>query len=224
MHPDRFHKGDTLADFLVQHFPEVKNVGDESALPDQGYRAGIVHRLDKDTSGVMVVARRQEAFDFLKKQFQERRVEKEYIVLVAGKIKNKKGAINLPIGRSKNDPTRRIAKGLMRGKIREALTEYKVKEYFVFEGKEYTLLSAFPKTGRTHQVRAHFKAIEHPVVCDKLYAGKRFICPLGLTRHFLHACALELTIPSGGRMRLEAELPEDLAVVLEGLRPVRSSG
>lgn len=224
MHPDRFHKGDTLADFLIQHFPEVKNVGDESALPYQGYRAGIVHRLDKDTSGVMVIARTQDAFDFLKRQFQERKIEKEYIVLVVGKVKSNEGVIELPIGRSKNDPTKRIAKGVMRGKIREARTEYKVKEYFISGGKEYTLLFAFPKTGRTHQIRAHFKAIDHPVVCDKLYAGKRYVCPFGLSRQFLHAFALELGLPSGSRMRFEAELPEDLMMVLEGLRENKNDG
>lgn len=223
MHPDRFHAGDTLADFLVENYPEVKHVGDISALPDQGYRAGIVHRLDKDTSGIMIVARTQEAFDFFKKQFQERLVKKEYSALVVGRVKNKTGVISLSIGRSKNDPTKRIAKGSMRGKIREAVTEYKVQEYFFSDGKEYTLLVVFPKTGRTHQVRTHFKAIEYPVVCDKLYAGKRFICPFGLSRQFLHANAIELTLPSGSRIRLEAELAEDLNIVLKGLRKQQNS-
>lgn len=224
MHPDRFHSGDTLADYVIENFPEAKYVGDASAAPDQGYRAGIVHRLDKDTSGVIIVARNQAAFDFLKKQFQDRQVKKEYTVMVVGKIKRKDGFIDLPIGRSKNDPTKRIAKGNMRGVVREAVTEYKVKEYFYFEEKEYTLVSAYPKTGRTHQIRAHFKAIGYPIVCDKLYAGKRYICPCRLSRHFLHAQVIELKLPSGGRIRLEADLPEDLSRVLRILRKGKNSG
>lgn len=215
MHPDRFHKGDTVADEISAQFPEVVGVGDDVAKPEQGYRAGTVHRLDKDTSGVLIIARNQNAFDFLKKQFQERKVSKEYRVLVVGKVKEKKGIIDLPIGRAKNDPTKRIAKGKTRGIVRDAVTAYEVIEYF---RDDYTFLKAFPKTGRTHQIRAHFKAMNHPVVCDTLYSGKRFICPFGLSRHFLHAFALELTLPRGAKIRLEAEMPEDLERALQGLR------
>lgn len=104
-----------------------------------------------------------------------------------------------------------MAIGAKRGKLREAVTKYKVLKRF--EG--LTLVEAYPKTGRTHQIRSHFAAIGHPVVCDKLYAGKKLICPGELTRQFLHAAALELTLPSGSRLRLEADLPEDLTAVLQ---------
>ncbi|MBI4114743.1 MAG: RluA family pseudouridine synthase [Candidatus Niyogibacteria bacterium] len=221
MHPDRFHQGDTVADWAISQFPEVEGVGDHSSRPEQGYRAGTVHRLDKDTSGVLVIARNQQAFEFLKKQFQERRIVKEYRVLVVGRLKDKKGTIHLPIGRAKNDPVKRIAKGRMRGTVRDAITEYEVIEYF---GDDFTFIKVFPKTGRTHQVRSHFKAIDHPVVCDKLYAGKRFVCPFGLERQFLHAFALEAELPSSGRIRLEAEMTEDLQNVLEGLRKDQKDG
>lgn len=209
VHPDRYHKEDTLIQMMAGQFPEIEGVGEDPMRP------GLVHRLDKDTSGILLVARNQKAFEYLKKQFQERLVAKEYLALVVGKIKEKRGAINLPIGRSKNDPTKRAAEGSMRGIVREARTDYEVMEYF---GDDFTFIRALPKTGRTHQIRVHLKAIGHPLVCDKLYAGKRFICPFGLERHFLHASSLELLLPSGSTMRLEADIPPDLEAVLKGLR------
>ena len=132
-------------------------------------------------------------------------------MLVVGELKRKGGIIELMIGRSKKHPLKRVAIGARRGKIREAVTKYKVvKRFHVF-----TLVEAYPKTGRTHQIRSHFAAIGYPVVCDKLYAGKKFICPGALTRQFLHAAAIELTLPSASRLRLEADLPEDLTMLLK---------
>ncbi len=127
------------------------------------------------------------------------------------------------MGRSRKSPLRRLASPKARGKLREALTEYKVLETFkipavknsVFD--KFSLLEAYPETGRTHQIRAHFKAIGHPLVCDKVYA-KKPICPFGLSRHFLHAFSLELTLLDGSRSAFEADLPPDLARVLEELR------
>jgi len=165
-----------------------------------------VHRLDKDTSGIILFAKNTEMQEYLKTLFQTHQIKKTYLALVAGELKNNKCIIDLPIGRSKKTPLKRVAIGEQRGKIREAVTEYKVKNRF----GDFTLIEAYPKTGRTHQIRSHFAAIGHPVVCDKLYAGKRFICPGGLKRQFLHASAIEFTLPSGGRIKLEADLPEDL--------------
>ena len=209
VHKGIAEKGETLADWLAEKFPEIKNVGDEPEL-----RPGIVHRLDKDTSGVLVAARNQKSFEFLKKQFQSRSIIKKYLALVEGNLKTDKGVIDLPIGRSQSDFRKKLASGNARGELREAVTEYKVLEKF----PAYTLIEVYPKTGRTHQIRVHFKAIGHPVVCDSLYGGKRMTCPLGLKRHFLHANFLEFVSPSGSMLKLEADLPEDLAEVLEGLR------
>ena len=172
-----------------------------------------VHRLDKDTSGVILFAKNEKAAEYLKKLFQSREIKKTYLTLVSGEIKDKEGKIELSIGRSKKTPLKRVAIGEKRGKIREAVTEYKVLKRL----EEFTLVEVYPKTGRTHQIRSHFAAIGHPVVCDKLYAGKRFACPAGLSRQFLHAFSLELTLPSGTRTRLEAELPVDLEKVLQKL-------
>jgi 23S rRNA pseudouridine1911/1915/1917 synthase len=138
--------------------------------------------------------------------FQERKIKKTYTLLVVGEIKQIEGIINLAIGRSKKTPLKRVAIGEQRGKIREALTEYKVKK--ILHG--FSLVEAYPKTGRTHQIRSHFSAIGYPLVCDKLYAGKKFICPAGLSHQFLHASAIEFTLENGSRLRLEADLPEDL--------------
>ncbi len=170
-----------------------------------------VHRLDKDTSGVILFAKNEQAAEYLKKLFQAREIKKTYLALVVGEIKDKEGKVELAIGRSKKTPLKRVAIGVKRGKVREAVTEYKVLKRF--EG--FTLVEACPKTGRTHQIRSHFAAIGHPVVCDKLYSGKRFVCPAGLSRQFLHALSLEVTLPSGTRTRLEADLPEDLERVLQ---------
>ena len=181
----------------------------------------LAHRLDKYTSGVMVMTWNEEAREKLREQFKERKIKKEYFALVSGAIKNKTGVIDLPIGRSGGKFFKRIAVGKLRGTIRAATTKYRVLEKFPdFEESEggLTFVSVFPKTGRTHQIRSHFAAIGHPIACDRLYAGKRFICPFGLARQFLHAYALELELPSGGRVRLEAQMPSDLRLVLSQLR------
>ena len=212
---------ETLVDWLIKRYPEIKNVGEDPLRP------GIVHRLDKDTSGILIIAKTQPAFEYLKKQFQERKVKKIYLTLVVGELKDKTGVIDLPIGRSKKSPLIRLASLKARGMLREAITEYKVLESFdigcqksptsdVGNGK-FTLVEVYPKTGRAHQIRVHFKAIGHPLACDKLYA-KNPQCPFGLLRHFLHANAIELTLPDNSRSRFEADLPDDLEKVLEGLR------
>lgn len=171
-----------------------------------------VHRLDKDTSGIILFAKNEKAQEYLRELFKNREIKKSYWALVVGNIKEREGKIELSIGRSKKTPLKRVAIGERRGTIREAVTEYRVLRRL----GEFTFVEAFPKTGRTHQIRSHFAAIGHPVVCDKLYSGRKtFLCPAGLARHFLHAFSLELTLSSGSRTRLEADLPEDLEKVLQ---------
>ena len=198
-----------LTDWLVEKYPEIKSVGDDPKL-----RPGIAHRLDKDTSGVLIIAKNQKTFEYLKKLFQNKEITKKYIALAEGNIKNDKGVINLPIGRSRQDFRKKLASEEAKGELREAVTEYKVLERF----PNYTLVEAYPKTGRTHQIRAHLKALGHPVACDALYGGRKAVCPFGLKRHFLHANFLEFTLPGGSRIKLEADLPEELQRALEILR------
>jgi len=205
------HGQNSLVDWLVKNYPEVKGVGEDPERP------GIVHRLDKDTSGVLLVAKNQKSFEWLKEQFVNRKIKKKYLVLLCGKLKAESGIINLPIGRSKT-PLKRLASEKARGKLREAITEYKVLKRFVVKHSvldktikhrvfdNYTLVEAFPKTGRTHQLRVHFKAIGHPVAGDKLYGKPEE----KLGRQFLHAQSLELSLRGGAVIKLEADLPEDL--------------
>ncbi|NOY35484.1 MAG: RluA family pseudouridine synthase [bacterium] len=212
VHGDGRSKEKTLVDWLAKKYPEIKNVGDN---PE--FRPGIVHRLDKDTSGILLIAKNQKAFEYLKKLFQEREIQKKYIALVLGEVKKREGIIDLPIGKSKKDFRKKASVGKLTGKIREAVTEYKVLEKF----SDFTLVEAWPKTGRTHQIRAHFKAIGHPLACDSLYGPKNQECPDGLNRHFLHAASLEFVSPDGSRIMLEADLPEDLEKTLSFLRKLK---
>lgn len=198
--------GDTVTDFLLEKFPEIRSVGEDPVRP------GIVHRLDKDTSGVLVVARNQKSFYILKELFQKRLVEKTYLALVCGKPKERYGIISFPIGRMAHNPTKRgVAEGrsTIRG-MREAITKYRVLK----EGEKYSLLSLTPKTGRMHQIRVHLKAIGCPVACDKKYGGKNICCPEGASRQLLHAQSISFSLPGARKFYFEADPPDDFAVAM----------
>lgn len=180
-------------------------------------RNGIVHRLDKETSGVLVVAKSQEVMRDLQKQFKERKVQKLYSALVHGKIRPKKGKIRAPITRN---PFNRKRFGVFVGG-KPAETKYQVEEEYEYKGEKLSLVKLWPKTGRTHQIRVHLKHIGHPLVADELYAGRktsrkdRSWCP----RLWLQAVSLELTHPGlRKKKRFEVELAVDLEAVLRGLR------
>ncbi len=197
--------GRTLVDFLLENFPEIKGVGDDPKI-----RPGIVHRLDKNTSGIMVVARNQKSFALLKKLFQSRSVEKVYQAIVCGKPREREGIITYPIGRMMKNPLKR---GIEQGKskirgAREAVTKYKVMK----SGDNYSLMELRPKTGRMHQIRVHLKAIGNPVACDKVYGGENVCCPKGSERQLLHAKSLSFSLPEGRKFSFEADPPEDFMV------------
>jgi len=208
VHPDGKRAKPTLVDWISEKHPEMKSVGESSDRP------GIVHRLDKETSGILLLAKNQETFLFLKKQFQEQEVKKTYKAIVYGVLKEGKGIIDMPIARSAKDFRQKSAQGRMRGKARRAITEYEV----LAKGSEYSFVEVYPKTGRTHQIRVHFKSIGHPIVCDSLYAPKRE-CPKELGRLALHAFALEFKTPQGTMLRLEAPLPDDIKQTIAVLFP-----
>lgn len=211
MHGGNRIVGETLADWLAQQFPEIRIVGDDPVM-----RPGIVHRLDKDTSGVVVIARVQHAFEYLKNLFKNRRVEKTYLALVAGRVAKKRGVIDLKIGRLVKNPALRGTEWQRIKNEREARTEYRVLEYL----PDFTLIEVTPKTGRMHQIRVHFAAFGNPVAGDHIY-GKTIKPPMGLNRQFLHASSISFSYPEGKRWRFEASLPDDLAGVLAGLRQLR---
>lgn len=195
----------TLADWLLENYPEVRTVGDDPMT-----RPGIVHRLDKETSGVLVVALNQKTFEYLKSLFQKHLVQKKYVALVDGKIKEKQGTINKPIGIRTGSVKRSVKSSRM---LKEAITEYKLLRYVKLKDRDFSLLEITPKTGRTHQIRVHLASIGHPVIGDKLYGGARSELK-GVTRQFLHAESIEFTAPDGERMKFEAELPAELRIYL----------
>lgn len=174
--------------------------------------AQLAHRLDKDTTGVLLVAKNQSSLDYLKHLFQTRQIKKTYLALVYG-LAPERGTIDRAIGRSRKDPRRRIAGRGASGKLREALTYYQRLENL----GDYSWVEIKPQTGRTHQIRVHFKAINHPVVCDELYASGK-TCPAPLARQALHASRVEFQASNGQVIKLEAPLPADLLATLDNLR------
>ncbi len=202
----------TLIDLIIEKYPDLKNVGEAP-------RYGIAHRLDKDTSGILLVAKNNKALFFLQKQFKTRNIEKRYIALVVGNIKDKQRTIETLIGRSpKNRIKQKVYLAGEPGSIgkRKAVTEYKVIERF----KDYTLIEISPKTGRKHQIRCHFSYLQHPVVGDKMYGFKNQPCPKELNRHFLHAYYLKIKLPNGREKEFKSELPQDLKnTIVHFLRP-----
>jgi 23S rRNA pseudouridine1911/1915/1917 synthase len=193
----------------LEQFPDLKNAGEAP-------RYGIVHRLDKDTSGVLLVAKSTEALIFLQKQFKNREVEKKYLALATGIIKEDNGTIYTLIGRSNSDPRKQVAHSLgYKGKadLREAVSEYKVLQRFA----NHTLLEVEIKTGRKHQIRCHLAYIHHPVAGDSLYGFKDSPVLEGLNRQFLHASYLKIVLPSGQIQELYSDLPEDLKNIINNL-------
>lgn len=170
---------------------------------------GYVHRLDRDTSGVLVFAKNSAAYEFLRKAFHDREVKKSYLAFVYGAPKEKSGVIDFDIGRSRQDFRLRSAQPKAKGRLREALTRYEV----LAETEGYALLKMTPETGRTHQIRVHLKAIHHPIICDPLYAPNHAPA-LGVSRLALHAYQIDLPLPSGKRVEITAPIPPDLVPAL----------
>jgi 23S rRNA pseudouridine1911/1915/1917 synthase len=203
MHPGAGNAAGTLVNGLLARYPEIADIGDPM-------RPGIVHRLDRDTSGLVMIARTQHAFDRLVEQLSARTVERVYAALVWGQLASPRGMIDAPIGRSGARRTRMA----VRDAGKPARTEYKVLE--TFSTPLCSRLECRLETGRTHQIRVHLSAVGHPVVGDGTYGGSRESIPLA--RPFLHAGTLGFDHPvSGERMRFEEPLPAELVAVLDRL-------
>jgi 23S rRNA pseudouridine1911/1915/1917 synthase len=231
VHPARGHWEGTLASALAHHFGTLSSRGGPT-------RPGIVHRLDRETSGVIVIAKNDQAHDALAAQFKSREVKKEYLAIVLGVPDRDRDVVNEPIG---DHPTQREKKAIRREDLhaRPAVTVFETVERFA----GYALVRALPRTGRTHQIRIHLAHIRHPVLCDKLYGGGRTkiteleLIPTSqiahdnqtkpenrlLDRHALHAHRLTITNPTTGQLiQFEAPLPPDLENTLAALRKWRS--
>lgn len=252
VHKDGKTEEPALTDWILKERPEIAGVGEPLTI-NKGTskeqiidRPGIVHRLDRDTSGIMIIAKTQESYIDLKKQFQEREIQKTYRAFVWGIVKEDNGTINRPIGRSKSDFRKWSAERFARGELREAITDFKVLKRIPASSKilkdleqdienadpkadqkketpaqkkiphEYTYIEAMPKTGRTHQIRVHMKAVNHPIVGDSLYAPNHPEV-LGFNRVALHAFKVEVNDLAGKRHEFEAPMPEDFLRVLEWL-------
>lgn len=203
VHPSPTQKSGTLVNALLAHYPPLKDVGEDPLRP------GLVHRLDKETSGLMIVAKNNLAFEFLKTQFQQRKVIKKYLALVVSHPKNSSGEIRIAITRSKSIPTKQKISAA--GK--EAVTYYKIIKKF----RDFSLIEAQPKTGRMHQIRVHLAWLGCPVAGDKKYGRKPLPTPAGLKRQFLHAIELTITLPNGKKCTFASALPADLFAVLQTL-------
>lgn len=205
-----------VTDWVLKNYPKTKNVGEDQGEGEKLIRKpGIVHRLDRDTSGVLLIAKTEKAYEFLKSQFVNREVKKIYNAIVTGSVKNEHGVITKPIGRSPRDFRRRLAGRGARGEMRPAITEYKVlKRFSDKKGNKFTYLEVKPKTGRTHQIRVHMKYLNHPVVCDELYNPKG-VCPKDINRLALHALSVEFKDMKGKMIKVKSTLPLMFKKVLE---------
>ena len=212
VHSDGKTEEPSVADWLLEKYPEIKEVGEPWETPAGKiiYRPGIVHRLDRETSGVLVVAKTQASFLYLKDLFQARAIKKIYHAFVYDEVKQDEGVIDRPIARSKKDFRLWSAQRGARGAAREALTRFAVLK----RNGEASYLEIRPETGRTHQIRVHFKAINHPIVCDRLYAPKRSPI-LGFERLALHAKSIEFKGLDGKEIKVEAPLPSDFQKALD---------
>ena len=210
IHPDSRTKEKTLVDWILKKYPKIKNVGEPIILEDgtKILRPGIVHRTDRDTSGALIIAKNQKAYEFLKGQFKARKVHKVYQAFLYGDLKEERGMIDRPIGRSVNDFRKWTSQRGTRGEMRDAVTYFKV----LGRKEGFTFVEAMPKTGRTHQIRVHFSAINHPLVMDKLYATEFFLTKkqqLSFKRTALHARELEIKLSSGKLLSVVAPYPDD---------------
>lgn len=203
---------ETLVGWALTHCPTMAGVGEQSHSPKgkELNRSGVVHRLDRETSGVLILAKHQESYEWLKEQFHSRLAKKEYRAFVYGRVHDRWGTIDRPIGRSGKDFRLRSAQKGAKGLLRSAVTDYERIGAGEYEGESFSYVKLMPKTGRTHQIRVHMKAIDRPIVNDALYAPTFAARSnnLGLDRLALHAHVLELTLPGGESERFVAPVPQ----------------
>lgn len=211
----------TLVDWILKERPSVSGVGEPMTVDGKVLdRPGIVHRLDRETSGVMIIAKNQNSFEFFKQQFKERTIKKEYHAFVWGSFKEPTGIVDEPIGRSVGDFRRWQAGRGIRGDVREAHTTWEVDFSFKNEnGERFSFMKLFPKTGRTHQLRVHMKFLQRPIVADTLYAPTKPNA-LGFDRVALHAHRIAFQDQSGEEVRVEAPYPQDFEEALARYREI----
>lgn len=221
-------EGNTISEYILEEYPKIKNVGESMTIDYKGEklnipRPGIVHRLDRETSGALIIAKNQKTFLFLKNQFERHEIKKVYNAFVYGFVSDpkaslltgKRGVIKVSIGRSPRDIRMWTAGRGAKEPLREAVTEYVVLSRFHDRKSkhnpndhQFSYLEIYPKTGRTHQIRVHMRYINHPIVSDPLYRGSKNIA-LGMDRLALHARLITFKLPNGDIKTIEAPFPTD---------------
>lgn len=206
IHPASGFRGVSLSEVLLEDFPELRGVGEDASRP------GIVHRLDRDVSGVLLVARTSKAYEVFKREFKEGKAEKVYLGLVHGVVLQSSGVIDFSIARSRIDRHKMAARA--DGEGRASVTEFEVLQSF----QQFTYLKLRPRTGRTHQLRVHLNAINHPLVGDTVYHPRKWKVQADLGRIFLHAHQLTIGCPDGERRTFVSPLPPKLKAFLDHLK------
>lgn len=229
VHSDGKTDEPTVVDWVLENHPEINGIGENMVINYKGQeielnRPGIVHRIDRDTSGILVIAKTQKSFEDLKQKFKDKEIQKTYLALVYGWVKENSGLVDQPIGRSSKDFRMKMAGTHARGQLRDAQTAYRVIERYIDENKKdkqgqyekYSLVECSPRTGRTHQIRVHLKWLNHPIVADSLYRGKRKEV-LGLERTALHAQRIQFTDCDSQVIDVSANIPTDIQQVINSL-------
>lgn len=218
-HEDGHNDAPTVVEWFCRRVPQARGVGEPGYSP-KGValeRSGVVHRLDRETSGVLILAKNQAAHQLLKQQFKDHTVYKEYRALVYGRLNDRWGTINRAIGRSAKDHRRRSAERGAKGVLREAITDFERIGVGEYEAEPFSYVKLIPKTGRTHQLRVHLRAIDRPIVGDTLYAPHKIDRSnnLALGRLALHAHVLEMVLPNGQTERFIAPVPPEMEQAAE---------
>ncbi|MGW8184558.1 MAG: RluA family pseudouridine synthase [Candidatus Moraniibacteriota bacterium] len=212
VHPDFNEKNNTIVNGLIAQYPEIAKLEDDHVYSFQ-MRPGIVHRLDKETSGVLIIAKNKKSFLEFKMMFKEKMIAKKYLAIAYGIPQEKKGTIDKPLARTSNYRKQTIAGKRTKTKIREALTNYEVIKNL---GENFSLIEVTPQTGRTHQIRVHLSSIGHPIVGDNLYRKKNYEKFEGASRHMLHASEITFEL-NGEKFNFIAPLPKDFKETLKQL-------
>lgn len=214
IHSDGRTEEPSLVDWLKEKYPKIEEVGEDLKIGtgDILKRWGIIHRIDRETSGVILIAKNQKAYEFFKTQFLNREIEKSYHLIVFGDIRYDEGIINLPMGRNKSDFRKRATGKAVRGETKEAITHYKTlarkPARLRSGGDKISLVEANPQTGRTHQIRVHFADLGHPILGDKLYTTFRK-SPIEIGRLALHAYSIEFELMNKKIIKVIAPYPKD---------------
>ena len=232
VHADGRHPEPSVAEWFLANYPDSADVGEKMTIEHGGetidiLRAGIVHRIDRETSGVLVIAKTQESFENLKEQFKEHTIKKKYAAIVFGWMRDERGIIDKPIGRSGSNIRAWAVESRARGLLRPAITRFSVQKKFIYkmpssakatEGEQkYTYVDLFPETGRTHQLRVHLAAFGYPIVCDPIYAGNKK-SDLPIHRTALHAEKITFNDLEGNLVEVKAPIPEDMKSILDAVK------